>query len=34
VRAADATVAAIPDDFPRFLVPGREKEMESLRRLF
>ena len=23
-----------PDDFPRFEVPGREKEMESLRRLF
>ncbi len=24
----------VPDDFPRFVVPGREKEMDSLRRLF
>src|SRR5262245_30649340 len=24
----------IPDDFPRFIVPGKESEMESLRRLF
>ena len=25
---------APPEDFPRFHVPGQEKEMESLRRLF
>src|SRR5947199_291104 len=24
----------VPDDFPRFIVPGHEKEMESIRRLF
>src|SRR5438067_10102782 len=24
----------IPDDFPRFIVPGHEKEMNSLRQLF
>jgi hypothetical protein len=27
-------VSAVPDDFPRFVVPGQEKEMESLRKLF
>jgi hypothetical protein len=27
-------VAAPPEDFPQFLVPGREREMDSLRRLF
>jgi hypothetical protein len=26
--------AKIPEDFPRFVVPGQEKEMESLRHLF
>ncbi len=26
--------AKVPDDFPRFVVPGHEKQMESLRRLF
>ncbi len=31
-RAAEAP--AIPDDFPCFLVPGHEQEMDSLRRLF
>lgn len=25
---------AVPDDFPQFVVPGREREMDSLRRLF
>jgi hypothetical protein len=25
---------SIPEDFPRFQVPGQEKEMESLRGLF
>ena len=25
---------SIPDDFPRFVVPGHEQQMESLRRLF
>src|SRR5437660_12840191 len=24
----------VPDDFPRFIVPGHEKEMDSIRRLF
>jgi len=24
----------IPDDFPRFQVPGREKPLDTLRRLF
>jgi hypothetical protein len=32
--AAEPAVPQIPGDFPRFLVPGHEKEMESLRRLF
>ncbi len=27
-------LAATPDDFPRFIVPGKEQEMESLRSLF
>jgi len=34
VFAAAAPAAAVPDDFPRFIVPGHEKEMDSLRRLF
>ena len=25
---------AVPEDFPRFIVPGRERQMESLRRMF
>jgi hypothetical protein len=29
-----ASIAAPPDDFPRFIVPGHEAEMESLRNLF
>ncbi len=28
------TVTSVPDDFPCFVVPGHEGEMESLRRLF
>ena len=32
--AAAATAADIPDDFPRFVVPGRAAEMDSLRQLF
>ncbi|MGB4257537.1 MAG: glycosyl hydrolase family 65 protein [Phycisphaerae bacterium] len=32
--AGPAGAPVIPDDFPRFVVPGREKEMDSLRRLF
>lgn len=32
--AAEPTTAAIPDEFPRFVVPGHEKEMDSLRGLF
>jgi len=32
--AAAAEQETIPPDFPRFLVPGREKAMESLRELF
>src|SRR5512146_3006193 len=29
-----APAAPVPDDFPSFVVPGHEKEMESLRALF
>src|SRR6476660_3700056 len=29
-----ASIAAPPDDFPQFIVPGHEAEMESLRNLF
>ncbi len=32
--ATAATPAPVPDDFPRFIVPGHEQEMNSLRRLF
>jgi hypothetical protein len=32
--AAAQAPASIPDDFPRFVVPGQEREMDSLRRLF
>jgi hypothetical protein len=31
---ADEAFAAPPDDFPRYIVPGHEAEMESLRNLF
>lgn len=35
LQAAVLTAAdSIPDDFPRFAVPGHEQQMESLRRLF
>ncbi|MHB0956559.1 MAG: glycosyl hydrolase family 65 protein [Pirellulaceae bacterium] len=35
LRGAQPTPASsIPDDFPRFVVPGHEPAMESLRRLF
>lgn len=27
-------IAEVPDDFPRYIVPGKEAEMESLRQLF
>ncbi len=30
----DPGPAAVPEDFPRFIVPGQEKTMDSLRRLF
>src|SRR5437870_4262297 len=29
-----AIASPIPDDFPRFIVPGNQKEMDSLRELF
>ncbi|HPO17518.1 MAG TPA: hypothetical protein PLI09_29060 [Candidatus Hydrogenedentes bacterium] len=29
-----ANAASVPEDFPRFVVPGQEKELESLRTLF
>ena len=29
-----ANAASVPEDFPRFIVPGYEKELESLRALF
>ena len=32
--AAEQTLPSIPEDFPRFVVPGQEREMDSLRRLF
>jgi hypothetical protein len=32
--ASAAQGAPVPDDFPKFIVPGHEKEMESLRALF
>ena len=32
--AAELARPSIPEDFPRFVVPGQEKEMDSLRRLF
>ncbi|MFV1968928.1 MAG: hypothetical protein ACC628_26210, partial [Pirellulaceae bacterium] len=33
--AAELSWAAdVPDDFPRFVVPGHEQQMDSLRRLF
>lgn len=31
---AAANASAVPEDFPQFMVPGHEKEMESLRALF
>ena len=35
LRAAQpGTAPAVPEDFPRFVVPGQERDMESLRRLF
>src|SRR5205809_5174718 len=33
-RLADGAMAPPPEDFPRFIVPGYEKEMASLRALF
>lgn len=32
--AADNFVPPIPDDFPRFIIPGNEVQMESLRELY
>lgn len=32
--AAAGAIAAVPEDFPRFIVPGHEREMESLRALY
>lgn len=32
--AVPAAEPATPEDFPRFVVPGREREMDGLRRLF
>ena len=32
--AAKQASGAVPDGFPRFVVPGWDKEMDSLRRLF
>ena len=33
-QPAGRTAASIPDDFPRFIVPGHEKEMSLLRELY
>ena len=32
--AAESPSPPVPGEFPRFVVPGHDKEMESLRRLF
>jgi len=32
--AAPSAAAPIPNDFPQFVVPGKERELESLRALF
>jgi len=32
--ATASQAAPVPEDFPRFIVPGHDKEMESLRALF
>jgi len=32
--AAEKSPADITDDFPQFIVPGHEKQMQSVRRLF
>ncbi len=34
ITRALAQAVTVPDDFPRFLVPGAEKQMDSLRSLF
>jgi len=34
LAGAQASAPAVPDDFPRFVVPGHEKELDSLRALF
>ena len=34
ITVSPAQPAKVPDDFPRFLVPGAQKEMDSLRALF
>ncbi len=34
ITRAPAQAVTVPDDFPRFLVPGAEKQMDSLRSLF
>ena len=34
ILISSAPAATVPDHFPRFVVPGHEEEMQSLRRLF
>jgi len=34
ITLASAQPVTVPDDFPRFLVPGAQKQMDSLRSLF
>jgi len=34
LRSIAQVPAAIPDDFPKFIVPGHEKEMETMRQLY
>jgi hypothetical protein len=34
IGSVQGFASAVPEDFPRFIVPGHEKEMESLRALF
>jgi hypothetical protein len=34
VMADELKMTPVPDDFPKFIVPGHEREMDSIRRLF
>src|SRR5262245_50700872 len=34
MAAASTALAAVPDGFPRYVVPGAESEMDALRRMY